>query len=112
MKDMISYLKGEMLPKDKNAAQTLRIRATRYTLHGNILFKQGYTISLLRYITEDENLYVMKEINEAIYGIHSSGHPLKQKSLDRGILLTEYEEKLMNFARICNKCQTITSVLR
>lgn len=79
MKDMISYLKGEMLPKDKNAAQTLRIRATRYTLHGNILFKQGYTISLLRYITEDENLYVMKEINEAIYGIHSSGHPLKQK---------------------------------
>lgn len=81
MQEIISYLKNGTFPKDKKIAQKLWIKSTRYTVEGNIKFKRGYMVPLLRCINEDEVTYVMKKIHKVICENHASVHSLAQKAL-------------------------------
>ncbi|KAL2525335.1 Ribonuclease H [Abeliophyllum distichum] len=60
MKEIIAYLTDQVLPSDRQEAQKLRRRATKF----------------------EEAVYVMKEIHEEICGNHSGGMALGTESLE------------------------------
>ncbi|KAL5540600.1 hypothetical protein UlMin_043549 [Ulmus minor] len=71
MTPIIEYLlKGE-LPQDRVEARALRIRAACYTYMVGQLYKRGYSNPLLKCITAEQGLYVMREIHEGICGNHA-----------------------------------------
>ena len=64
MTPIVLYLKDERLPEDKDEAKKLRIRATKYVIIDEVLYKQGFSQPYLRCLAPDESNYVFREDHE------------------------------------------------
>ena len=73
MNPIIVYLKNGELPEGKIEAQILRLKAARYVLYDNKLYRKGYSMPLLKCVPPFETEYIMKEIHEGICKNHTEG---------------------------------------
>lgn len=80
-KPIRDYLELNTLPEDKLEAKRVKFRASSYVILNGIMYKRGHTLSLLRCATEEEAVYIIREIHEEICGNHSGGHSLTNKIL-------------------------------
>ncbi|KAG5068124.1 hypothetical protein JHK85_000501 [Glycine max] len=71
-------IRGELLP-NKNKAQHFKRKASYYVIFDGKLFKKGLTTPLLKCLNNQQVNYVMKEIYERIYGLHTGGRSLTSK---------------------------------
>ena len=60
----ISYLKDSILPKEKEVARRLRVKAAKFILMDEVLHKKGLSQPYLRCLTLDESNNVMRDIHE------------------------------------------------
>ena len=67
---IIRYLKKGWLPKDKTEARKIQIRATRFIIIDNVLYKRGYSLPYLRCVRLEEADYMLREIHKATCGNH------------------------------------------
>ena len=74
-----SYLKDGILPKEKEAARKLKVRAARFVLIKYVLYKRGFSRPYLRCLGNEKADYVMREIHEGICGNHSRSRSLVHK---------------------------------
>ena len=74
-----SYLKDGILPDEKKAARKLKVRAVRFVLIKDVLYKKGFSRPYLRCLGNEEADYVMKEVHEGICGNHSGSRLLVHK---------------------------------
>ena len=74
-----SYLKDGILPDKKEAARKLKVRAARFVLIKDVLYKKGFFRPYLRCLGNEEADYVMREIHEGICGNHSGSRSLVHK---------------------------------
>ena len=79
MAPIISYLKDGRLPGVKDEAKKLRVRAARYVLLDEVLYKRGFSQPYLRYLAPDEANYMLREVHEGVYGNHSGARSLIHK---------------------------------
>ena len=81
MTPIVIYLKDERLPedKDKDKARKLMIRAAKYVLIDEVLYKWGFSQPYLRCLALDESNYVLREIHEGECGNHSGVRALVHK---------------------------------
>ena len=84
MNPIISYLKDGKLPEGKNEAKKLRVKAARYVLIDEVLYKRGFSQPYLRCLTPDEANYVLREIHEGACGNHSGARSLIHKVVRTG----------------------------
>lgn len=75
------FLRNGELPKDKEEAKKVKIRASTYLFVSDTLYKRSFTLPLLRCLFEEEADYVLREINEGIYGSHSRGRAMAHKAI-------------------------------
>ena len=59
MTPVIQYLKDGMLPEDKKKTRLLRLKAARYTLYDNQLYKRGFSTSLLKCIDLEQGNHIL-----------------------------------------------------
>ncbi|KAL5581178.1 hypothetical protein UlMin_013620 [Ulmus minor] len=85
MTPIVGYLLRGELPQDKVDARTLRIRAARYTYMAGQLYKRGFSNPLLKCVTADQGLYIMREIHEGVCGNHAGKRSLLHKIVRFGI---------------------------
>ena len=64
MTPIVSYLKDGKLPEGKDEAKKLRIRAARYVLIDEVLYKSGFSQPYLRCLDPHKANYVLREIHE------------------------------------------------
>ena len=74
-----SYLKNGVLPDEKEAARKLKVRASRFVLIKDVLYKRSFSRPYLRCLGNEEADYVMREIQEGICGNHSESRSLVYK---------------------------------
>ena len=79
MTPIIVYLKDGRLPEDKDEARKLRIKAAKYVLIDEVLYKQGFSQPYLRCLASDESNYVLREVYEGACGNHSGARALVHK---------------------------------
>ena len=60
------YLQSGSLPDGKDATRRLKVRASRFVLLKDVLYKRGFSLPYLRCLSHDEVEYVMKEVHEGI----------------------------------------------
>ena len=82
-----SYLKDDVLPNEKEAARKLKVRAARFVLIKDVLYKRGFSLPYLRWLGNEKADYVMREVHEGICGNHSGSRSLVHKLVLAGILL-------------------------
>ena len=81
MTPIVIYIKDGRLPKDKDKARKLRIRAAKYVLIDEVFYKRGFSQPYLRCLAPDESNYVLREIHEGPCGNHSVNVQIAYKTL-------------------------------
>ena len=74
-----SYLKDGVLLDKKEAARKLKVRAARFVLIKDVLYKRGFSRPYLRCLGNEEADYVMREVHEGICGNYSESRSLVHK---------------------------------
>ena len=81
---LIVYLKSGILPNGKDAERKLKVQASQFVLIRDVLYKRGFSRLCLRCLSHDEADYVMREVQEGIYGNHSGAQSLVHKLIQAG----------------------------
>ena len=69
---IIKYLKSPTIETNSESTK-LKIRAIRYVLIDDILYKKSFSLPYLRCLGSDEAQYALREIHESICDQHMSG---------------------------------------
>ena len=77
-------MKDGKLPEGKDEARKLRVRAARYVLMDEVLYKKSFSQPYLRCLALDEANYVLREIHEGACGNHSEARSLIHKVVRAG----------------------------
>ncbi|TVU66560.1 integrase zinc binding domain-containing protein, partial [Cobetia crustatorum] len=110
MDPIFNFLTMGEIPSDKLEARRLRVRAARYVVLNDTLYKKGYSQPYLRCLRNDEAEYVMREIHEGICGNHSGSRALALKILRQGYFWPTIKEDSKEYTRRCDKCQRFAAV--
>ena len=81
---IIAYLQSGTLPDGKDAARKLKVRASRFVLIRDVLYKKGFSRPYLRCLSHNEANFVMREVHEGICGNHSGARSLVHKLIRAG----------------------------
>ena len=84
MTPIVSYLKDRKLPKGNDEARKLRVKAARYVLMDEVLYKRGCSQPYLKCLAPDEANYVLREVHEGACGNHSRAKSLIHKVVRAG----------------------------
>ena len=56
---IIQYLKDDIHPEDKNKARLLKLKAARYIIYDEKLYKRGFSTPLLKCVDLKEGNYIL-----------------------------------------------------
>ena len=112
MTPIVVYLKDGRLPKDRDKARKLRIKATKYVLINEVLYKRGFSYPYLRCLALGESNYVLREIHERAYGNHSGARALVYKVVRAGYYWPTIQANAKAYVKVCDQCQCFNNVPR
>ncbi|XP_075661771.1 uncharacterized protein LOC142631485 [Castanea sativa] len=78
---ILAYLKEGKLPDNKVDARKLKVKAARFILIKDVLYKRGFSRPYLRCLSREEADYVMREVHEGVCGKYSRSRSLVHKLL-------------------------------
>ncbi|XP_050241072.1 uncharacterized protein LOC126689967 [Quercus robur] len=112
MTPIVSYLKDGRLLEARDEAKKLRIKAARYVLMDEVLYKRGFSQPYLRCLAPDEANYVLREVHEGTYGNHSGARSLIHKVVRAGYYWPTVQVDAKAYVKACDKCQRFSNVPR
>ena len=112
MTPIVSYLKDGKLPEGKDEAKKLRIRAARYVLIDEVLYKRGFSQPYLRCLNPHEANYVLREIHEGACGNHSGARSLIHKVVRAGYYWPTVQADAKAYVKVCDQCQRFSNIPR
>ena len=81
---IVVYLKDGRLLENKDEARKLRIRAAKYVLIDEVLYKRGFSQPYLRCLASDELNYVLREVHKGTCGNNLEARALVHKVIRAG----------------------------
>ena len=112
MTPIVLYLKDGKLPEWKDEVRKLRVRAARYVLMDEVLYKRGFSQPYLRCLASDEANYVLREVHEGAYGNHSGARSLIHKVVCAGYYWPTVQADAKAYVKVCDQCQQFSNVPR
>ena len=108
----MSYLKDRVLLDDKEEARKLRVRATKFVLMDEVLYKRGFSQPYLRCLNPDKPLYVLRDVHEGAYGNHSGARSLVYKMICVGYYWPSMQADAIAYVKACDKYQRYNNIPR
>ena len=112
MTPIVSYLKEGKLLEGKDEARKLRVKAARYVLMDEVLYKRGFSQPYLRCLAPDEVNYVLREVHEGACGNHSGAKSLIQEVVHAGYYWPTVQVDAKAYVKVCDQCQQFSNVPR
>ena len=100
------------MPNEKEAARKVKVRAARFVLIKDILYKRGFSHPYLRCLGNEEADYVMREIHKGICGNYSGLRSLVHKLVRARYYWPTMQADVEAYVRACNKCQRFSNIIR
>ena len=109
---IMSYHNDRLLPEDKEEVRKLRMRATKFVLMNEVLYKRRFFQPYLRCLNPDKFLYVLRDVHEGACGNH-----LRARSLVYKMVCTRYYWPSMHvdakaYIKACDKGQRYINIPR
>ncbi|XP_012830039.1 PREDICTED: uncharacterized protein LOC105951196 [Erythranthe guttata] len=98
-----NYLKSGELPTDIVQAKKIKIRAARFLMVGEELYKRAFSFPYLKCLNPSAADYVLREVHEGICGNHLSGKNLALKILRQGYYWPTMHEDAKRLVQRCNR---------
>ena len=102
MTPIVSYLKEGKLPEGKDEARKLRVKAARYVLMDEVLYKRGFSQPYLRCLAPDEVNYVLREVHEGACGNHSGARSFIHKVVRAGYYWLTIQADAKAYVKVCD----------
>ena len=112
MTPIVSYLKDGKLPEGKDKARKLRVRAARYILMDEVLYKRGFSQPYFRCLAPDEANYVLREVHEGACGNHLGARSLIHKVVHAGYYWPTVQADAKAYVKVCDQCQRFSNIPR
>ena len=112
MTPIVTYLKDGRLPKGKDETRKLRIKAAKYVLIDEVLYKKGFFQPYLRCLAPKESNYVLREVHEGACGNHSGARALVHKVIHAGYYWPTIQADAKAYIKVCDQCQHFSNSLR
>ena len=109
---IVSYLKDGKLLEGKDKASKLKVRAARYVLMDEVLYKRGFSQPYLKCLALDEANYVLREVHEGAYGNHSGARSLIHKVVRAGYYWPTVKADAKAYVKVCDQCQRFSNIPR
>ena len=91
MEPIIKYLISGELHRDKKATRKLLYQVPRYIIMDNRLYRRGYSLPLLRFVSKKEVSLILREVHEGFCGDHVGGAEPLQEYLKAEVFLAYHE---------------------
>ena len=101
---IISYLKNGMLSDRMDVARKLKVKASRFVLIKDVLYKRDFSHPYLRCLVPEEAEYVIREVHEEIYGNHSGARSLVHKLIKARYYWPTIQKDAQAYVKTCDKC--------
>ncbi|BFG17096.1 hypothetical protein CerSpe_033700 [Prunus speciosa] len=108
----MNYLTKGTQPDDPIEARKLRIKAARYAIIDDTLFRKSFSGPYLRCLDPREAEWVLKETHQGTCGNHTGGRSLARKALTQGYFWPYMARDAEQFSRKCDKCQRHAPLIR
>ncbi|XP_075645277.1 uncharacterized protein LOC142616282 [Castanea sativa] len=110
MTPVVVYLKDGRLLEDKDEARKLRVRAAKYVLIDEVLYKRGFSQPYLRCLASDESNYLLREIHEKACKNHSGARSLVHKVVRAGYYWPTIQANAKAYVKVCDQCQRFSNI--
>jgi len=100
--EVIRYLKTGELPSIKEEAWKVVRHSARYVLIDGILYRRGYSLPLLKWLSRVDADYVLREVHEGVCGNHSGGKMLVNKVIRAGYYWSTMSKDATDLVRTCD----------
>ena len=107
-----NFLKNGTLPSKKSEKRAVVRKATRYVIQDDTLYRQGFSMPLLRCIAHDDIKRVLREVHEGECGDHTGGQTLAKKILRYRYFWPTINKDAADYSRRCDKCQRFAKIPR
>ena len=85
MDPLVLFLKNDTLPEDKNEANKIRRKTSRFWLsEDSKLYKRSFSGPYLLCMHPDATELILEELHEGIYGSHTEGRSLSHRAITQG----------------------------
>ncbi|KAL0278040.1 UNVERIFIED_CONTAM: Retrovirus-related Pol polyprotein from transposon, partial [Sesamum radiatum] len=84
---IIKWIEEGLLPENRWEAARLKTQATRFLMQEHVLYKKSYTHPLLRCLSTEEGIHILKKIHNGCCGAHVGTRILANKALRAGYFL-------------------------
>ncbi|XP_075649991.1 uncharacterized protein LOC142620513 [Castanea sativa] len=99
---IIVYLKEGRLLEDRDKARKLRVRAAKYVLVDEVLYKRGFSQPYLRCLAPDESNYILREVHEGACGNYSGARSLVHKVIHAGYYWPTIQADAKAYIKVCD----------
>lgn len=103
-KEILEYLKHEILLADKSKARKFRMQAARYTLVIGELYRRGFSSPLLKCLDRDQANYIC-ELHEGVCSLYSKERTMTNRVLRADYYWSTLRTNYLNFVKKCLQCQ-------
>jgi hypothetical protein len=102
---IIAFLRGHYEPVETHDMKRMQARARGYILKDDSLFKLGVCALLLKCITQEQGIELMKEIHCGMCGSHIAARALAGKAFRQGFYWTMAIRDAEQIVKTCKACQ-------
>ncbi|XP_060962334.1 uncharacterized protein LOC133032417 [Cannabis sativa] len=104
MMPITTYLNTGELSENRNEARKMRRKAARYIIVEGIMFRRGFSMPLLRCVTQEEAGRLLSEVHDGFCGNHAARQRLSKKILRQGYFWPTMIEDSKAYVKKCDKC--------
>jgi ribonuclease HI/transposase InsO family protein len=105
---IIAFLRGHYEPVETHDLKRMQARARGYILKDNNLFNLGVCAPLLKCITQDQDMELMKEIHGGMCRSHIAARALAGKAFRQGFYWPMAIKDVEHIVKTCKACQFTT----
>jgi hypothetical protein len=107
---IVDYITKGTLPDDKVKARQLKIRAAKYLMMGDVLYRRSFSLPYLRCLTVEEYMRAMEEVHQGVCGDYQGGRMLAYKLLRLGYYWPSMQKDCNSMVQKCEKCQLFANI--
>ncbi|XP_022154404.1 uncharacterized protein LOC111021681 [Momordica charantia] len=110
MDPIVEFIKGNPLLDSKEQKKMAR-KAARFILRDGALYRRGFSLPLIKCVTPEEGIYILREIHEGVCGNHSGVGSLSAKVVQQGYYWPTVDQDAKQFVKACDNCQRFANII-